>query len=217
MAGSSSDVPDVAETELGRADLEDAAQDMDIEGADELDDQELFERIGFDMGELSQEQVDHPEDAAADEADDDAGDEATDDTPEADADAGDGSDAAPVSENDEYRVEDDPRENIEPVLDLELGPVALDVLGVEVHLKRLHASLVANPSANRNAVGKLLARVAKAREQLPGGGDDGGEGGAGPEEEPEEQDDGGLLHKVTSPVRGLARSAKDTVKNTLGG
>jgi hypothetical protein len=287
-----SQVPDVTETDLERSDLEEAARELGIDEFDDLEDQELFERIGVALGEIdldelegAAEQVDEAgdeaeestEDAveAADEDDETAVDEEEvdegevdeeDDEPEAadedddeadededepegddedddESEGDDGDDAAEADEDEdepegddeddeddedsgaepgEYRFEDDPREGIEPLLDLETGPVALDVLGVEIHLRRVHAVLAANPNGKRNILGKLLAQVATA---ISGSGDEeddtsdddtsGEDDTSGDDEtsssDDDSGDDGGMLDTITSPARGLARGAKKLI------
>jgi hypothetical protein len=269
-----SQVPDVTETDLERSDLEEAARELGIDDFDELEDQELFERIGVALGEIdldeledAAEQVDESADDAGDEAEetadeaeetaedavDEADDTAEDAVDEADDTAEDGGAGAaededegaedveaedveaedePASEGDEgegehegededgaaesgeYRFEDDPREGIEPVLDLETGPVALDVLGVEIHLRRVHAVLTANPNGGRNILGKLLAQVATAMRSSSDEDDPSAEDTSDEDEtsgDEESGDHGGLLDTITSPARGLARGAKKIV------
>jgi hypothetical protein len=246
MAARSSDVPDVRDTELDRADLEEAARELGIEDVDGLDDQTLFERIGVGLGEIDEEQLDHPDDepeAAEDEAEEpesaDEGEEPDDRGSEADEEleaSGEGEEPEPedeepeateeseerhpVHDDGEYRVEDDPRDGVEPVIDLELGPLAIDVLGLEIHLNRLHAAITANPGPDHALIGKLLARIARLLERVglgkltdqitdavdtavdavPGGDSDSDEPG---------DEQGGPLHKLTSPFRGLAHGITD--------
>jgi hypothetical protein len=265
MAARSSDVPDVRETDLDRADLEEAARELGIEDIDDLDDQTLFERIGVGLGEIDEEQLDHPDDepeAAGDEAEEpasaDEGEEPEDRGSEADEEpeasgegeepedrgsevdeepeaSGEGEEPEPedeepeateeseerhpVHDDGEYRVEDDPREGVEPVIDLELGPLAIDVLGLEIHLNRLHAAITANPGPDHALIGKLLARIARLLERVGlgkltdqitdavDGALDAVPGGDDSDEAGDEQD--GPLGKLTSPVRGLARGIAD--------
>jgi hypothetical protein len=256
MAATTRHAPDISDTDLERADLEEAARDLDIDFDDDVDDQTLLERIGVAMGEIDESDLpdasddedqddedegdDGPTAEVEDDEDQDDEQDTGDDAPSADADkdtsddedAEDAEDAptadadqdedgededededrSPVHEEGEYRFEADPREGIEPVLDLEMGPLALDVLGVEVHLRRVHAVLTANPNGRRNVVGKLLAGLVRLIDQgdgeddeddEDGGSDDGGSDDGG--------SDDGLLEKVTSPVRGLARGVKNTM------
>jgi hypothetical protein len=234
MTTTSDDVPDVTATELDRADLDEAARELGLEDTDELDDQELFERVGRQLGQIPDEPEpdddgEHEEsddtesadtEAEAEDADTEAEDADgetepedadNDDEPEPDDDTepDDGEDdvqPTTIADEGEYRFEDDPREGIEPVLDLELGPVALDVLGVEVHVRRVHASLTANPNGNRNVIGKLLAKLSQAA--AAAGGD--AEAQDGEDGEDGEDEDGGVLHTMTAPARGLARGVKNT-------
>lgn len=275
----SAHVPDVSETDLEREDLEEAANELGLEVSDDLDDQELLERIGLALGELEEEDVDgstddpderpdRPEDAAdeaedateaageeaaetaetadetreqADDASDEAGgtadetgdqandaadtadgtgdrageapDEAADTRDEAGDRAGEAADEArdraPVREPGEYRFEDDPREGVEPVLDLEFGPLALDVLGVEIHLRRVHAVLTANPGSRRNVIGKVLAQLSRLAHT--GGSGDSGEDDERGTRDDDSGDSGGLLSKVTAPARSIASRVKRTV------
>jgi hypothetical protein len=253
-----SQVPDVRETDLERSDLEEAAQELGLDEIEELDDQELFERIGVALGEIDLDELeastreeveeaveradeagDQAEDAAeqaaeegedaaedaqdtaedaADEAGDTAeqaaeeGEDAADDAQGTAAEASDQAGDTDVLDRDpeEYRFEDDPREGIEPVLDLEVGPVALDLLGVEVHLRRVHAVLTANPNKKRNIIGKVLAQLSMA---ASGGGDEDEESEDEESQDEESQDeeegdDGGLLQTITAPARGLVGGAK---------
>jgi hypothetical protein len=302
-----SQVPDVTETDLERSDLEEAARELGIDGFDDLEDQELFERIGVALGEIdldeledAAEPVDEAADDASDEAEDTASDvaddaaasvddaedevEAEDDEDEDDAEAeeaeedveaeeaeedveaeedeeddeaeveddveaeeddedaddedADDEDADDEDADDEdgaepgeYRFEDDPREGIEPILDLEAGPVALDVFGVEIHLRRVHAVLTANPNGGRNIIGKLLAQVATAmrstddeedtadeeesadEESNSDDGSNSDDDGSNSDDDESNSDDhdGGLLNTIAGPARGLARGAKRIV------
>jgi hypothetical protein len=292
-----SQVPDVTETDLERSDLEEAARELGIDGFDDLEDQELFERIGVALGEIdldeledAAEPVDEAADDASDEAEDTASDvaddaaasvddaedevEAEDDEDEDDAEAEEAEedveaeeaeedveaeedeeddeaeveDDVEAEEDDEdaddedaddedgaepgeYRFEDDPREGIEPILDLEAGPVALDVFGVEIHLRRVHAVLTANPNGGRNIIGKLLAQVATAmrstddeedtadeeesadEESNSDDGSNSDDDGSNSDDDESNSDDhdGGLLNTIAGPARGLARGAKRIV------
>jgi hypothetical protein len=165
----------------------------------------------------------------ADEATDQAS-KTADETSEAAAEAA--PDRETARDADEYRVEDDERENISPILDLELGPLALDVLGLDIHLNRVHAVLVANPGPKHAVLGKLLSGVAKTTDKLglssavdkvtdgvekavdvlptpDTGQDDGGE-----EEDQQDEDDGeGILGRIRSRIAGSTRAAKDLVGN----
>jgi hypothetical protein len=165
----------------------------------------------------------------ADEATDQAS-KTADETSEAAAEAA--PDRETARDADEYRVEDDERENISPILDLELGPLALDVLGLDIHLNRVHAVLVANPGPKHAILGKLLSGVAKTTDKLglssavdkvtdgvekavdvlptpDTGQDDGGE-----EEDQQDEDDGeGILGRIRSRIAGSTRAAKDLVGN----
>jgi hypothetical protein len=196
MAARSSDVPDVRDTELDRADLEEAARELGIEDVDGLDDQTLFERIGVGLGEIDEEQLDHP-----------------DDEPEAAEDEAEEPESADEGEEPEDRGSEADEE-------LELGPLAIDVLGLEIHLNRLHAAITANPGPDHALIGKLLARIARLLERVglgkltdqitdavdtavdavPGGDSDSDEPG---------DEQGGPLHKLTSPFRGLAHGITD--------
>jgi hypothetical protein len=243
MTTTSDDVPDVTATELDRADLDEAARELGLEDTDELDDQELFERVGRQLGQIADEtrpddDSEHEKPVDTESGDTESGDTESGDTeaedadteaedadteaeeadgatepedaeadtgPDDDTEPDDGEDdveATTIADAGEYRFEDDPREGVEPVLDLELGPVALDVLGVEVHLKRVHAALTANPNGNRNVIGKLLAKLSQAA--AGAGGDDDAEGSDS------EDEGGGVLHTLTAPARGLARGVKRT-------
>jgi hypothetical protein len=290
-----SQVPDVRETDLERSDLEEAAQELGLDEIEELDDQELFERIGVALGEIDLDELeastreeveeavdradeagDQAEDAAeqAAEEGEDAAEDAQDTAEDAADEAGDtaeqaaeeGEDAAEDAQDtaedaaeegedaaeeagdtaeqaaedaqetaedatdeasgqdggtdvldrdpEEYRFEDDPRDGIEPVLDLEVGPVALDLLGVEIHLRRVHAVLTANPNGKRNIIGKVLAQLSQAASMGGGeedeGSDDedtGSDDDTGEASGDDESDDG-LLHTLTAPARGLANGAK---------
>ncbi len=231
MAANGAQVPDVRETGLERADLEEAAEELGIEDVDDLDDQALLERIGVELGEVDPDEgdvddasddaeetdaedtaddaTDDAEDTDAEDTADDAEDQAEEPTDDAEDQAGDEDDTSmtPAKSEGEYRFEDDPREGIEPVLDLELGPLALDVLGVEVHLKRVHAVLTANPNGSHNVIGKLLAGLARA---ISSGGDEADEHEDTDDADEDQDDDGGLLHKATAPARGLVRGIKNT-------
>jgi hypothetical protein len=120
-------------------------------------------------------------------------------------------DRSPVREAGEYRFEDDPREGVEPILDLELGPVALDVLGVEIHLRRVHAVLTANPDSRRNVIGKILAQLSRAAHASHGGDDETDAADQDPGRRRRRRSSGGLLSKLTSPVRSIASRVKETV------
>jgi hypothetical protein len=155
-----------------------------------------------------------------DEAADDTGDEASDEVTE---------DRKQARDRGEYRVEEDKREEVKPILDLELGPLALDLLGLDVHLNRVHAVLVANPGPKHALLGKLLAAVAVAGDKLglksvtdtvtdgvesvvdalptPDTGID------DDEEEDEDGGSGGILSRLASAGIGAARSAVDVARH----
>jgi hypothetical protein len=130
----------------------------------------------------------------------------------------------------EYRVENDEREDVAPILDLELGPLALDLLGLDVHLNRVHAVLVANPGPKHALLGKLLSGVAKAADKLGvssavGGVTDGVEkvvdalptpdmGDEGDDEDGDGDDEPGILGRVRNRIAGAGRAAKNLVDHT---
>jgi hypothetical protein len=206
-------------------DAGDEAEESAEDAGDEAEDQ--AEDAGDDAEESAEDAGDEAEDQAEDAVDDaeDQAEDAGDDAEESAEDAGDDAEDATDEEDDggseaepgEYRFEDDPRDGIEPVLDLELGPVALDVLGVEIHVRRVHAVLAANPNGKRNVIGKALAALstaaAAARSEDEGSSEEDGaeDADAGSDDDASEDggdDDAGLLHTITAPARGLARGAK---------
>jgi hypothetical protein len=129
----------------------------------------------------------------------------------------------------EYRVENDERENVAPILDLELGPLALDVLGLDIHLNRVHAVLVANPGPKHALLGKLLSGVAKTADMLGinsavNGVTDGvekvvdalptpdtGDNDSDDDEDGDEDDKPGILGRVGNRIAGAGRAAKNLV------
>lgn len=138
------DVPHVDETEIDREDLIDAAKELGVDEHASLDDQELFVKLARRLGEL---------------------DEASRGGPNGQASAGgDGADERaakePSAARSGERIEDRLREHVTPVLDREVGPLALRVLGLEIHLHRVHAVLTANPGPRWALLGKLLSGVA---------------------------------------------------------
>jgi gas vesicle protein len=262
MATDAPAIPRVEETGLERDDLTSAAEELGIDGFESWDDQQLFEQIGLQLGEISEDQLseaaeqaqetaedtaEQAEDAAegaADEAEDTAEDvqETAEDTAEdaqetAEDTAEEAEDTAETAEDttdegeeegspDEYRPEDDTRPGIATVLDLELGPVALDLLGLEVHLNRIHAAIVANPAPNYAILGKLLAplgtltsslgldkvtdtvtdAVDSTLDVLPSpGGDD---------EDEESEDGGSVLSTIAEPFAAAGRLIKNLVTNS---
>ena len=66
----------------------------------------------------------------------------------------------------EYRLEEDQREGVVPLLDVEVGPLALDLLGLEVRLNRLHPVIVVNSEPKHALLGKLLSGVAGTADKL---------------------------------------------------
>lgn len=345
----SSEIPNVAETDLDRDDLVEAAEELGIEGHDSLDDQQLFEELGRRLGEVddgdeegaastngersaaaaagetSDDAEGRADDAAQDSPERDAPQEAGDEAPrdltrdelrdelrelglpvsgskdeliervetarkaaatatsdgasrdagtedadvsgdageqadsrdadeaqatgeqagraeaedaeDADAeDAAEGEDAENAdesggSEDAEYRVEDDQRDEVVPLLDVELGPLAVDLLGVEVRLNRLHPVIVLNPEPRFALLGKLLSGVAvtadklgvstatdtaidgveKLVEQLPSPSGDDGTGDQDDEGEEGDDESGGLLRRLGSKASGAVRSAGSVV------
>jgi hypothetical protein len=362
-----SDIPDVRDTDLDRADLEEAAQELGLEDHDDLQDQELFEEIGRRLGEIdedasaehdrtddesSSEETDDqmgddtgpdPQDMTRDElrdelreldlpvsgskselldrletarkaaadaagqvteaagdaeetaedtadeaskaAEDTAGEakdtaeetagqaketaegtagqaqEAAEDTAgeakeTAEKTAEDATEAAEgtaaearragtedeeaLEQDPEYRLEEDQREGVVPLLDVEVGPLALDLLGVEVRLNRLHPVIVVNREPKHALLGKLLSGVAgtadklglskgagtavegveKLVDKLPSpsgddgtgaGGDDGGDG-----EESDDGGGGGVLRRMGSRVVNAAQSAGSAAGSVAG-
>jgi hypothetical protein len=252
------------ETAEGAADTaEDVAEDAQATGEDTAEDaQETAEETAEetqesaegaaeeaqDTAEDSAEQAEGAAEGAADEAEDTA--EETQDTAEDSAEqaeesaegaAEEAEDTAETAEDtsdedeeeegrpDEYRPEDDPRPGIATVLDLELGPVALDLLGLEVHLNRIHAAIVANPAPNYAILGKLLAPLGSVTSSLgldkvtdtvtdavdstldvlpsPGGEDEEGE-------DDESEDGGSVLSTMAEPFVAAARLIKNLVTNS---
>jgi hypothetical protein len=206
------------------------ATDQASKTADQATDQasKTAEKVTDQASKTADEATDQASETA-DEATDQAA-ETADETSEAAAEAA--PDRETARDADEYRVEDDERENISPILDLELGPLALDVLGLDIHLNRVHAVLVANPGPKHAILGKLLSGVAKTTDKLglssavdkvtdgvekavdvlptpDTGQDDGGE-----EEDQQDEDDGeGILGRIRSRIAGSTRAAKDLVGN----
>ena len=203
---------------------EDAAEQAQQTAEDTAD--EAAEQ-GEDATEQAQDTAEDTADEAAEKGEDaaeqaqDTADEVTEDRKQA-------------RDRGEYRVEDDEREQIQPVLDLELGPLALDVLGLDVHLNRVHLSLVANPEPKHAVLGKTLRTVGTATDKLgvnkllgkvtqgveklagvlptpdTGGADDSGDGGG------EEDEDGGgegILSRAGSAATGAAKSAVNVFRH----
>jgi hypothetical protein len=212
------------------SDAAEKATDQASKTADQATDQasKTAEKVTDQASKTADEATDQASETA-DEATDQAA-ETADETSEAAAEAA--PDRETARDADEYRVEDDERENISPILDLELGPLALDVLGLDIHLNRVHAVLVANPGPKHAILGKLLSGVAKTTDKLglssavdkvtdgvekavdvlptpDTGQDDGGE-----EEDQQDEDDGeGILGRIRSRIAGSTRAAKDLVGN----
>jgi hypothetical protein len=156
---------------------------------------------------------------AAETATEEAGDAASEVTP----------DRRAARDEQEYRVENDDRENVAPILDLELGPLALDVLGLDIHLNRVHAVLVANPGPKHALLGKLLSGVAKTTDKLGlnsavGGVTDGvekvvdalpspdtGDSDSDEAEDEDEDDKPGIIGRVGNRIAGAGRAAKNLV------
>jgi hypothetical protein len=297
----STQIPSIEETDLDRDDLVEAAEELDVEDHESLDDQELFLEIGRRMGEIDEDDVpaandDAPDDeqdaaspaagaqesieeltrneirdelrelglpvsgnkselvqrleaarAEARQADEDEPDEATDarqtdgDEPDAadeseearDADDGQQAEATEdrkqARDRGEYRVEDDPRDDVAPILDLELGPLALDILGLDVHLNRVHAVVVANPGPRHALLGKLLSGVAVLTDKLgvPTATDKVTEGVEtvvdalpspedpidGDDQDDEDDEGPGLLRRVGRRAVGAARGVRDLARH----
>jgi hypothetical protein len=232
------DIDALEEAQQASDGAEDAADEAEDEAEDAGDEAEDAGDDAEDEAEDADDEAEDATDEAGDEAED-AGDEAEDEAEDADDEAEDSADEAEdatdeeddggsEAEPGEYRFEDDPREGIEPVLDLEVGPVALDLLGVEIHVRRVHAVLAANPNGKRNIIGKALAALstaaAAARSEDEGSSDedadqdeeDGDDASEDRDDASEDRDDTsedgdddeGLLHTITAPARGLARGAK---------
>jgi hypothetical protein len=193
-------------------------------------------------GDVADEATDAAEDAAAKASDtaEDTAEKATDtaeDTAEKATDtaedtAGTGTDAPDrqaARDAGEYRVENDEREDIAPILDLELGPLALDILGLDVHLNRIHAVLVANPGPKHALLGKLLSGVAKTTDKLGlnsavGGVTDGVEKvvdalptpatGADGGDDEDDDERRGVLGRVKDRIAGAGRAARSLAGHT---
>jgi hypothetical protein len=168
----------------------------------------------------------------ADEATDAAEDTAEKATDTAEDTAGTGTDAPDrqaARDAGEYRVENDEREDIAPILDLELGPLALDILGLDVHLNRIHGVLVANPGPKHALLGKLLSGVAKTTDKLGlnsavGGVTDGVEKvvdalptpatGADGGDDEDDDERRGVLGRVKDRIAGAGRAARSLAGHT---
>jgi chemotaxis protein histidine kinase CheA len=230
------DAQDTAEDTAEQA--EDAAEGAADEAEDTAEDvQETAEDTAEDVQDTAEGAAEQAEDAAegaADEAEDTAEDTAEDVQETAEDTAEDVQETAEDTTDegeeegspDEYRPEDDTRPGIATVLDLELGPVALDLLGLEVHLNRIHAAIVANPAPNYAILGKLLAplgtltsslgldkvtdtvtdAVDSTLDVLPSpGGDD---------EDEESEDGGSVLSTIAEPFAAAGRLIKNLVTNS---
>ena len=216
----------------------DQATDQASQTAEEATDQVSKATDQASKGaEKATEQASKTADQATDQASETAADATDQASKTADETSEAAAEAAPDRETardaDEYRVEDDERENISPILDLELGPLALDVLGLDIHLNRVHAVLVANPGPKHAVLGKLLSGVAKTTDKLglssavdkvTGGVEkavdvlptpDTGQDDGGEEEDQQDEDDGGegILGRIRSRIAGSTRAAKDFVGN----
>jgi len=165
----------------------------------------------------------------AEEAAQDTAEEAQDTTEQAEE-AAEDTTGDTAEESEEYRPEDDDRPGVATVLDLELGPVALDLLGLEIHLNRIHAVITANPDPNYAILGKLLAPlgslvnslgVDSATDKLtdaldstldalpsPDLGEEGEEGEDG------EDEDEGLLSTLAKPFTAVGRMVKNIASNS---
>ncbi len=238
-------------------DVQETAEDAAEEGEDAAEQaQQTAEDTADEAAEQGEDATEQAQDTAEDTADEaakkgeDAAEQAQDTAEDtADKAAKKGEDAAEQAQDTadevtedrkqardrgEYRVEDDEREQIQPVLDLELGPLALDVLGLDVHLNRVHLSLVANPEPKHAVLGKTLRTVGTATDKLgvnkllgkvtqgveklagvlptpdTGGEDDSGDGGG------EEDEDGGgegILSRAGSAATGAAKSAVNVFRH----
>jgi gas vesicle protein len=289
MATDAPAIPRVEETGLDRDDLTNAAEELGIDGFESWDDQQLFEQIGLQLGEISEDQLsdaseelqdtvgevaDAAEDAtaAAQDTAEDTAEQAQDTAEEAQDTAEDTAEEAQdtaedtaeeaqdtaedtaeeaqdtaedtaeqaqdtaedtaeqVSGKAEYRPEDDPRPNISSVLNIELGPVDIDLLGLEIHLNRIHAAVMANPTPSFAILGKLLAPLGSATSSLgldsvtdkatdavdatldllpsPSVDDE------DDEDEDGEAEGGGVLSTLTEPLAAAGRLIKNLVTNT---
>jgi hypothetical protein len=239
---------DAQEQAEGAADEAEDAGDEAREQAEDTADQ--AEGAAGDAGDDAQDEAQEQAEDTADQAEgaaDDAQDEAegaADEGPSLDPDDDEyvTRDRLQSRDRGEYRVEDDEREEIEPVVDLEVGPVAVDLLGLEVHLDRLHAAIVANAGPDHALIGKLLAQLAKGLEKaglgklvgllttavekalsvLPSpkgdGTDDAPADEDGGDEDGGSEDDGrglasSIFHKLTAPIRAAINLIKKLTGN----
>ena len=216
-------------------DVQETAEDAAEEGEDAAEQaQQTAEDTADEAAEQGEDATEQAQDTAEDTADEAA--EKGEDAAEQAQDTADEvtEDRKQARDRGEYRVEDDEREQIQPVLDLELGPLALDVLGLDVHLNRVHLSLVANPEPKHAVLGKTLRTVGTATDKLgvnkllgkvtqgveklagvlptpdTGGEDDSGDGGG------EEDEDGGgegILSRAGSAATGAAKSAVNVFRH----
>jgi chemotaxis protein histidine kinase CheA len=203
---------------------QDTAEDTAEEAQDTAEDTaEEAQDTAEDTAEEAQDTAEEAQDTAEDTAEE-AQDTAEDTAEEAQ------DTAEQVSGKAEYRPEDDPRPNISSVLNIELGPVDIDLLGLEIHLNRIHAAVMANPTPSFAILGKLLAPLGSATsslgldsvtdkatdavdatlDMLPSPSVDGGD----EDDEDGEDEGGGVLSTLTEPLAAAGRLIKNLVTNT---
>jgi hypothetical protein len=141
-------------------------------------------------------------------------------------------------DDEEYVIDEDPREEVQEVVDVELGPISLDLLGLEIHLDRLHAAIVANSGPDHALVGQILAQLGSSLEKLglgklvgglttavegaldalPSPEGDGTDEGSTDESSSDDGDDDGssMAEKLTSPLRKLLDLAKRLFPDDAG-
>jgi gas vesicle protein len=234
------EVQDTAEEAQDTAeDTAEEAQDTAEDTAEEVQDtaeeaQDTAEDTAEEAQDTAEDTAEEAQDTAedtAEEAQDTAEDTAEEAQDTAEDTAEEAQDTAEqVSGKAEYRPEDDPRPNISSVLNIELGPVDIDLLGLEIHLNRIHAAVMANPTPSFAILGKLLAPLGSATsslgldsvtdkatdavdatlDMLPSPSVDGGD----EDDEDGEDEGGGVLSTLTEPLAAAGRLIKNLVTNT---
>jgi hypothetical protein len=169
----------------------------------------------------------------AKDAGQEARDTAADGSAAADREAGT-EDEESFREDSEYRLEQDQRDGVVPLLDVEVGPLALDLLGLEVRLNRLHPVIVVNAEPKHALLGKLLSGVAgtadklglstgagkaldgveKLVDTLPSPSGDDGSGESDESDEGDDEDRPGRLRRLGSRAMDAVRSAGSAASHT---
>ena len=207
-------------------DTAEEAQDTAEDTAEEA--QDTAEDAAEQASDTAEDTAEQASDTAEDTAEQAKG--TAEDTTEQAEEAAEDTTGDTAEESEEYRPEDDDRPGVATVLDLELGPVALDLLGLEIHLNRIHAVITANPDPNYAILGKLLAPlgslvnslgVDSATDKLtdaldstldalpsPDLGEEGEEGEDG------EDEDEGLLSTLAKPFTAVGRMVKNIASNS---